>query len=107
MRGRKSPGAWFTAAAKMMEDPTSSDWLKLALSDALNRDPASADKDATALQEVLHLRACAVLQKPRAEKKSGAAAASRSVSSPAPMSSPEKAAATVSMEQSKISGVAR
>ncbi len=56
----KDPNVWFRDALKITEDPASSDWLKNALVEAINRDPVDAAGDAEVLNRILKLRAAAV-----------------------------------------------
>jgi hypothetical protein len=42
----KDPNVWFRNALKVTEDPAASGWLKNALVEAINRDPADAAGDA-------------------------------------------------------------
>ena len=56
----KDPNVWFQNALKVTEDPASSDWLKKALFEAINRDPVDAAQDAEVLHRILKLRAAAV-----------------------------------------------
>ena len=74
MRGHKNLLAWFSEAARVVEDPTAPEWLKRALSDALNRDPLEAEKAACTLYEILHSRAVANAPKARGPKAGNGAA---------------------------------
>jgi len=56
----KDPNVWFRDALKITEDPASSDWLKNALVEAINRDPVDSAGDAEVLCRILKLRAAAV-----------------------------------------------
>ncbi len=56
----KDPNVWFQNALKVTEDPAASGWLKNALVEAINRDPADAAGDAEVLCRILRLRAAAV-----------------------------------------------
>jgi hypothetical protein len=60
MRRRKDPNAWFQETIKVSKDPAASDWLKVALIQAINRDPIDAARDAELLSNILQLRAAAV-----------------------------------------------
>jgi hypothetical protein len=71
MRRRKDPNAWFQQTLKVSEDPAASDWLKTALVQAINRDPAAAARDAEILCRILQLRSAAVLQGPGAPISTG------------------------------------
>ena len=62
MRRRKDPNAWFQEATKVSNDPAASDWLKLALIQAINRDPVDAAKDVEVLSRILEQRAAAAYQ---------------------------------------------
>ena len=62
MRRRKDPNAWFQEAIKVSKDPAASDWLKLALLQAINRDPVDAAKDVEVLSRILEQRAAAATQ---------------------------------------------
>lgn len=108
MRGQNNPMAWFSAAARVMEDPSASDWLKQALSEALNRDPIEADKDATALQEILRSRVAAKTRRSRPgngangsrnSKSSAAAAETPAEHRPGPSAAPESSKAIGSAKQ--------
>ena len=59
MRRRKDPNAWFQEAIKVSKDPAASDWLKVALLQAINRDPVDAAKDVEVLSRILDQRAAA------------------------------------------------
>jgi len=60
MRKRKNPIAWFRQALEVAEDPAASGWLKNALIEAINRDPADAAGDAAILSRILQQRAEAI-----------------------------------------------
>ena len=60
MPRHKVPNTWFQQALKVSEDPATSDWLKGALIEAINRDPANVARDAELLCKILKLRAEAV-----------------------------------------------
>ena len=62
MRKRKDPNVWFKEARTVADDPAASDWLKNSLSEAINRDPVAAAKEAEALTRILKERAAAVEQ---------------------------------------------
>jgi hypothetical protein len=62
MRKRKDPDVWFEQVVAVAADPSASAWLKRSLKEALNLDPAEADKDATILQKILSLRVNATLR---------------------------------------------
>ena len=47
----------------IVADPATSEWLRLALLDALNRDPVDAANDAETLSSVLTMRAEVMLRK--------------------------------------------
>jgi hypothetical protein len=64
MRRRKDPNAWFQEAIKVSKDPAASDWLKLSLLQAINRDPGDAAKDAQVLSRILEQRAAAAATQP-------------------------------------------
>ena len=42
---------------EIVDDPATSEWLRLALTDAMNRDPVDAANDADTLASVLTMRA--------------------------------------------------
>ena len=71
MRRRKDPSAWFQQVLKVSEDPAASDWLKEALVQSINRDPADAAKDAEILCRILQLRSAAILPMPKATTAAG------------------------------------
>ncbi len=48
-------------AEQLLASPSTSDWLKAALQEALRRDPIDSANDATVLAEVLNARADATL----------------------------------------------
>jgi hypothetical protein len=48
-------------AEQLLASPSTSDWLKAALQEALRRDPIDSANDATVLAEVLNARADAKL----------------------------------------------
>jgi hypothetical protein len=56
---------WFQQTLKVSEDPAASDWLKTALVQAINRDPANAARNAEILCRIPQLRSAAALQGPR------------------------------------------
>ena len=47
----------------IVTDPATSEWLRLALTDAMNRDPVDAANDAETLSSVLTMRAEVMLRK--------------------------------------------
>jgi len=53
---REPLGMHVPSIAQVMNDPAASDWLKHALSGALNRDPVDAAHDAECLAEILGAR---------------------------------------------------
>ncbi len=55
----KNGNLWFEQALKVAELPSSSEWLKKALTEAINRDPAEVAADAETLCRILKLRAAA------------------------------------------------
>lgn len=55
----KNSNRWFQEALKIAERPSSSDWLKKALTEAINRDPAAVAAEAETLCRILQLRAAA------------------------------------------------
>ncbi len=59
----RDPNIWFQNALKVTEDTAASYWLKNALIEAINRDPADAAQDAEVLSRILKLRAAAAVQK--------------------------------------------
>jgi hypothetical protein len=67
----KDRTAWFHKALKIAEDPTTSAWLKNALMEAINRDPADAAEDAEVLSGILQLRAAAVQREPVTKEAAG------------------------------------
>jgi hypothetical protein len=71
MRRRKDPSAWFQQVLRVSEDPAASDWLKTAILQSINRDPADAAKDAETLCRILQLRSAAILQMPKAATSAG------------------------------------
>lgn len=55
---RVSDAEPFTGVVRdIVEDPATSDWLRLALADALARDPVDAANDAETLERILTMRA--------------------------------------------------
>jgi hypothetical protein len=56
MPEREPLGMHVPSIAQVMNDPAVSDWLKHALSGALNRDPVDAAHDAECLAEILGAR---------------------------------------------------
>jgi hypothetical protein len=71
MRKRKNPTAWFQQALKVAEDPAASGWLKNALIEAINRDPADAAGDAATLSRILQQRAAAIQTDPDSTPRTG------------------------------------
>ena len=71
MPRHKDPNAWFQQALKVSGDPAASGWLKSALVEAINRDPADAARDSEVLCKILHLRAAAVQQGPAPSNANG------------------------------------
>jgi hypothetical protein len=55
----KNSNIWFQQALHVAELPSSSDWLKKALTEAINRDPAKVAAEAETLCRILKLRAAA------------------------------------------------
>ena len=47
----------------IVDDPATSEWLRLALTDAMGRDPVDAANDAETLSSVLTMRAEVLLRK--------------------------------------------
>jgi hypothetical protein len=60
MPKRKDTNAWFQKALKVVEDPSTSHWLKQSLVGAINRDPVNAANDAEELCQILQMRAAAI-----------------------------------------------
>ena len=48
---------------EIVDDPATSEWLRLALTDAMGRDPVDAANDADTLASVLSMRAEVMLRK--------------------------------------------
>jgi hypothetical protein len=62
MPKRRDSNAWFQQVLKVSKDPAISSWLKIALVDAINRDPVDAARDSEILCKILQLRAASVQQ---------------------------------------------
>lgn len=60
MRKRRNPNDWLQQALKVTESPITSDWLKNALVEAINREPVDAAGNAEVLCGILQLRAAAI-----------------------------------------------
>ena len=55
----------------IVADPATSEWLRLALTDSMNRDPVDAANDAETLASVLTMRAEVMLRKGAGLRRSG------------------------------------
>ncbi len=75
----KDPNAWFQNALKVTQDPAASHWLRNALVEAINRDPADAALDAEVLWRILKLRATAAQKEPELSATKGKPKATASV----------------------------
>ena len=68
MPKRRDTNAWFQKALKVIEDPSTSRWLKQSLVGAINRDPVNAVTDAEELCKILQMRAAAAQERDEPSK---------------------------------------